>query len=342
MLNAVRGILIVVAGLFGYALAAAGGRHDLLEYISATLAGVLIGLLLVIIEVAISKKFIAMFGLVIIATIFGFVVSHFLISALYLIPAIKSSIAPQSESPGAQTLRLIFEFGVTSMITLVSLIAVIHMKDDLRVSLPWITFGDQKKSGNPIILDTSAIIDGRILELIDTNLIDSQLVVPQFVLNELHKLSDSEDKQKRIRGKRGLDVLQKLKENKNIDLNLHKAFLPYLKEVDEKLVRLAKLMNGRIMTCDANLAKIAQVQGIDTISLHEVTRALQLPIQQGDRLEIELVRPGENPGQGVGFLEDGTMVVGEGCRERIGQKVRLVITNIITTQAGRMIFGRPE
>jgi uncharacterized protein YacL len=197
-------------------------------------------------------------------------------------------------------------------------------------------------------LDTSVIIDGRIADLCDTRIIDTKLIVTRFVLQELQAIADSSDKLKRNRGRRGLDILKKLQSNPKIELQVHEGMTPEVREagekarVDERLVLFAKSVGGRVVTNDFNLNKIAQLQGVEVINLNEVANALKTVALPGEIMTIRIVKPGDQPGQGVGYLDDGTMVVVEQGRSHIGTEVQLTVTSVLQTPAGRMIFGRVE
>ena len=203
------------------------------------------------------------------------------------------------------------------------------------------------KGGRALVLDTSVIIDGRIADVCDTRFIDTRLVVPRFVLQELQGIADSSDKLKRSRGRRGLDVLKRLQTNPKLELQMHDGNIPELRtgeriRVDERLVILAKHLNARVVTNDFNLNKIAQLQGVDVINLNELALALRTVALPGELLQVRLVKPGDQIGQAVGYLDDGTMVVVEQGRNLIGQDVAVVVTSVYPTAAGRMIFGKPD
>jgi uncharacterized protein YacL len=201
------------------------------------------------------------------------------------------------------------------------------------------------KGGRPLVLDTSVIIDGRIADICDTRFIDTKLIVPRFVLQELQTIADSADKLKRNRGRRGLDMLKRMQTNDKVDLHVHEAHLPELREfykVDERLVVLAKALGARVVTNDFNLNKIAQLQGVDVINLNELANALKSVALPGETMTLRLVKQGDQIGQGVGYLDDGTMVVVEQGRNYIGQEVGISVTSVLQTPAGRMIFGRVE
>jgi len=221
---------------------------------------------------------------------------------------------------------------------------ILQTKDDIRFVIPYIEFTKQIKGVRPILLDTSVIIDGRIADIAESRLIESPLVVPRFVLGELQAIADSSDKLRRNRGRRGLDILNRLQGNAKIDVAITDPQIAKSEgmDVDHKLVALAKTLGARIATNDYNLNKIAQLQGVDVININDLAGALRPVVLPGESISVRIVKPGEEMGQGVGYLDDGTMVVGEQCREMVGQEVELVVTSVLQTSAGRMIFGRRE
>jgi uncharacterized protein YacL len=227
----------------------------------------------------------------------------------------------------------------------ITISTLLQTKDEFRFIIPYVEFAKQVKGGKPLVLDTSVIIDGRIADLCDTRIIDSKLIVTRFVLQELQGIADSSDKLKRNRGRRGLDILKKLQNNPKIELEMQEGRVPEAGEkarVDERLVLFAKSVGGRVVTNDFNLNKIAQLQGVDVINLNEVANALKTVALPGEGMTIRIVKPGDQPGQGVGYLDDGTMVVVEQGRAHIGSEIGLTVTSVLQTPAGRMIFGRVD
>jgi uncharacterized protein YacL len=239
--------------------------------------------------------------------------------------------------------------GVRLLLTVIccyiSISTLLQTKDEFRFIIPYVEFSKQVKGARPLVLDTSVIIDGRIADICDTGILDTKLVVPRFVLQELQGIADSSDKIKRNRGRRGLDVLKRMQGNPRVELQMHEANVPELRDVhkvDERLVVLAKVLGARVVTNDFNLNKIAQLQGVDVINLNELSNALKLVALPGEHLTVRIVKQGDQIGQGVGYLDDGTMVVVEQGRSYIGQDVSIVVTSVLQTPAGRMIFGRIE
>ena len=222
---------------------------------------------------------------------------------------------------------------------------ILQTKDDVRFVIPYVEFAKQTRGARPLILDTSVIIDGRIADICDTKIIDSPLVIPRFVLQELQTIADSSDKLKRNRGRRGLDMLNKLQTNDQVEIKISDARLPSIEEagdVDQKLLALGKKTDGRIVTNDYNLNKIAQLRGVDVININDLANALKPVVLPGESMVVRIIKPGEESGQGVGYLEDGTMIVAENSRDHINEDVQIVVTSVLQTSAGRMIFGRPE
>jgi uncharacterized protein YacL len=236
---------------------------------------------------------------------------------------------------------------VTSLVSNLLLIylcvtMLLQTKDRFRFIIPYVEFAKEVKGGRPYLLDTSSLIDGRIADLIDTKIIDSEMLVPSFVLQELQDIADSNDKLRRNRGRRGLDVLGKLQGNAGVDVKLYEVKQGEVKiaPVDQKLVELAKKLGGRVVTNDFNLNKVASVQGVDVVNLNDVANALKPRYLPGERVSIKIMKPGESLGQGVGYLDDGTMVVCEQGNTMIGKDVDIVVTSVLQSSAGRMIFGR--
>lgn len=218
---------------------------------------------------------------------------------------------------------------------------VVGIRIGRRFSLVPISNGtySMSQTQQPKILDTSAIIDGRVADLSRTGFLEGPLLVPQFVLRELQRISDSADGHKRIRGKRGLDILQTLMNVETVNVRIVDTDFPHVPDVDTKLVELAKLQNAKIVTTDMNLNKVASVQGIQILNTHELSNAIRPAVLPGESLKVYLLREGKEAGQGVAHLDDGTMVVVDHARRWIGKHVEVVVTSVIQTNAGRMIFS---
>lgn len=220
-----------------------------------------------------------------------------------------------------------------------SVSVVLTTRDDLRLVIPYVEFAKQVRGTRPLLLDTSVLIDGRFEDLGRTGILDAPVVVAQFVIDELQALADSGDGTKRQRGRRGLDVLQRLQGNPWIDLEIE-DFRNEGRSTDRALVEVAKAERFRIVTTDTGLERVAQINGVACLNLNAVATAMRTGQVTGESLRIAVVKRGENPHQGVGFLEDGTMVVVDHGARRIGETVETVVTNTVQTSAGRLIFAR--
>ena len=201
-------------------------------------------------------------------------------------------------------------------------------------------FKDARPQRRYRILDTSVIIDGRIAEIVETGFLDGALVVPQFVLNELQMVADSSDPLKRNRGRRGLDILHRIQKMAGVEVIISDVDFPQVKEVDLKLIELARTLLGRIVTNDFNLNKVAQLRGVDVLNINELANALKPVVLPGEAMNVFILKEGKEYNQGVAYLDDGTMVVVDNARSRIGRNVDIVVTSVLQTTAGRMIFGR--
>jgi uncharacterized protein YacL len=201
-------------------------------------------------------------------------------------------------------------------------------------------FRDTRPQKRYRILDTSVIIDGRIADIVETGFLDGALVVPQFVLKELQYVADSSDPMKRNRGRRGLDILHRIRKMAGVEVIISDQDYPNVKEVDLKLIELARTMMGRIVTNDFNLNKVAQLRGVEVLNINELANALKPVVLPGELMSVFVLKEGKEYNQGVAYLDDGTMVVIDNARTRIGKNLDIVVTSVLQTTAGRMIFGR--
>ena len=197
-------------------------------------------------------------------------------------------------------------------------------------------------TASPKVLDTSVIIDGRILDIINTDFLEGELIVTEFVLEELQHIADSPDDLKRERGRRGLDIINKIKESKKIKLTVLDKDYKDIKEVDAKLLKLALDLGAKVFTNDYNLNKVADVQGIPILNINDLANSLKPVVIPGEKMEIEVIKKGKGKNQGVGYLEDGTMVVIEDGQDLIDKTIKAKVTSVLQTSAGRMIFVRAE
>ena len=219
------------------------------------------------------------------------------------------------------------------------ILAMRSNKEDFALIIPFVRFSPQNKPDNLLLLDTSVIIDGRIADLIETRFLDGLIVVPRFVLREIQQIADSADAIKRARGRRGLEMLNRIQRNTNIEVRIHDGDFPEEKEVDAKLVRLARNLNARLFTNDYNLAKVAQLQKVNYVNLHEVAKCLKVVLLPGEMLHLKIVREGKDKGQGVGYMPDGTMVVVNNAQALIGHHIEAQVQTLLQTGAGIIVFA---
>jgi len=284
-----------------------------------------------------KKKFSALAGV-----FFGLLVG--LLILWVLAPVVDMMITTFSVNvtqPGVTAIKWIL--GICICFLTISI--VMRTKDDVRFVIPYVEFAKQTKGARPLILDTSAIIDGRIVDLCQSKLFDAPLIVPRFVLNELQLIADSADKLKRNRGRRGLDILNKMQTDPVIDIEIDDTVLPEVEEakgVDQKLLLFSKARNGRLATTDYNLSKVARVREVDVVNINDLANSLKVVALPGETMEIKIIKPGEEAEQGIGYLDDGTMVVVEGARNKIGRELIISVTSSLQTSAGKMIFGKFE
>ena len=204
------------------------------------------------------------------------------------------------------------------------------------------TFGGGVTGDSSIVVDTSVIIDGRILDLVKTHFVSGKLIIPRFVLNELQGVADSEDTLRRNKGRRGLEILNDLKRQPDVEVVVAEEDFENELDVDSKIIRLAKHYKAKLMTVDYNLNRVAKIQNIDVLNVNELSNALRPVLLPGETLKIKIIQPGKDEGQGVGYLEDGTMVVVEDGGRWIGQEREVIVTRVFQTVAGKMIFAMPE
>ena len=264
---------------------------------------------------------------------FGFL-SSLLISALAALPLAVLPLTPEAKSFVAATVFLLIVFiGTVLGFQHPQWFHPIRILELLK---------SYQIGKNYKILDTSVIIDGRIADLVDTGFIEGTLVVPRFVLRELQYIADSADPMRRNRGRRGLEMLQRMQKKGNIDISILEVDFPNVKEVDLKLIELAKDINGKILTNDYNLNKVAQLHSVQVLNINELATALKPVVLPGESMKVYILKEGKEYNQGVAYLEDGTMVVVDNARKLIGKNIEITVTSVLQTSMGKMIFGKYE
>jgi uncharacterized protein YacL len=231
-------------------------------------------------------------------------------------------------------LALFLSFGYIGIV-----LAMRSNKEDFSLIIPYVRFAPRNKPDNLLLLDTSVIIDGRIADLIEGNFLEGLIVVPRFVLKELQQIADSSDSVKRARGRRGLEMLNRIQRNPRNEVKIHDGDFPDEKEVDSKLVRLARNLGAKLFTNDYNLGKIAELQSVNYVNLHEIAKSMRTVLLPGEALSLRLAREGKDKNQGVGYLPDGTMVVVNNGHDYIGQQVEAQVQSLLQTGAGIIVFA---
>ncbi len=236
-------------------------------------------------------------------------------------------------------LGLFLSFGYIGMV-----LAMRSNKEDFSLIIPYVRFSPQNKPDNLLLLDTSVIIDGRIADLIETKFIEGLVIVPRFVLLELQQIADSADEVKRARGRRGFEMLNRLQNNSKIEVRIHDGDFPEEKGVDAKLVRLARNLNAKLFTNDYNLAKVAGLQSVTCVNLHEIGHLMKAALIPGEIIQLKVVREGRDKGQGIGYLPDGTMVIVNNGQDHVSQTVSAHVLSTVQTGAGVLVFAevKPE
>lgn len=218
-------------------------------------------------------------------------------------------------------------------------ITVLQTQDDFRLVIPYVEFAKQIRGVRPILLDTSALIDGRVADIASTGFIQAPMIIPNFVVHELQQLADSADALKRARGRRGLDMITRLQRNAPVDVSIDETPMGST-GVDQMLVELARSTPAVILTTDVGLARVAAIQGISALNLNDLANAAKVNLTPGESISVRILRAGEQAGQGVGFLPDGTMIVIEDGSNAIGENVQATVTSALQTSAGRLIFAK--
>lgn len=233
-------------------------------------------------------------------------------------------------------------YGILSAIVFsyLGIITVLHGQEEFTLMIPFVKLDSKGPSEEMILLDTSVIIDGRIADIANTYFLSGKLILPRFVLKELQLIADSSDPLKRNRGRRGLDVLNTIRSNPNIQVKIHELDFPEFNTVDAKLVKMGQVLQAKVFTNDYNLNKVAELQGVKVLNINDLANALKPVVMPGEEMEIKILKEGKEHDQGVAYLDDGTMVVVDNGRRRLGHAVKVTITSVLQTQAGRMIFAK--
>jgi len=328
-------LAVLIAHLSAPEISGEPGRTNFYVILFSTIG---LGAVAFLVDIFTPKKSLAALAGVFFGLLVGIFISWALSPVLYMINEIYylglSDVA-------IQAIRWIM--GICICYLVISI--VMRTKDDVRFVVPYVEFAKQTKGIRPLVLDTSAIIDGRIADLYQSKLFDAPMIVPRFVLNELQLIADSADKLRRNRGRRGLDILKRMQSSSALDVEIDDTVLAeveQVKGVDQKLMVFTKHCNGRLATTDYNLSKVAQVREVDVVNINDLANSLKAIALPGEIMEVKILKPGEEAEQGIGYLADGTMVVVEGARNKIGRELVISVTSSLQTSAGKMIFGKFE
>jgi len=270
------------------------------------------------------------------ALVFGLVVGVILSFLSHSLIMLAFPEAAETENNYSLAIRLI----LICVFCYLSVALVYKTRHRFSFIIPYVEFHRQQKGPRALMLDTSVIIDGRIADICNTRVFDTPIIIPRFILRELQAIADSSDRLKRSRGRRGLDVVNRLQQSDAVEVVIEEGEVPGSDSVDSKLVRLANSMGARIVTTDFNLNKVAQIQGVDVLNINELANALRPVFLPGEDLQIQILKEGSEPGQGIGYLDDGTMVVVENGLEHVGRVATIEVTRTLQTAAGKMVFGR--
>jgi uncharacterized protein YacL len=326
----IRTLFFLAMAATGYAFGRALGTGNELWGMIGFAAG---SVAIIVLDLLLRRKDIS----VISAVFFGLVVG-------VVVAALLGPVLDMYETTLTKPVTDVAKVAIATLAAYLAVSLILQTKDDFRFIIPYIEFAKQQKGGRPLLLDTSVVIDGRIADIAATRFIDAPLVVPRFVLRELQAIADSADKLKRDRGRRGLDILNRLQTTQGVDIRIEDAPAQagQGEGVDQALVSLATQRSARILTVDYNLNTVATVSGVEVHTINDLANALKSSVLPGTTLEVKVLRPGQEEGQGVAYLEDGTMVVVEDGKDQIDKTVTITVTNVIQKSAGRIIFGRTD
>lgn len=298
-------------------------------YISALL-GLIFGVLILAFEMRVKRATLKTLIGAAVGSILG-ILGAFLIGVLI---SIQKEAAVSAEMQTFLTISLAFFMGY------VGLMVGAAKGDFIDLSALGGVFGDGNQNKDYKILDTSVIIDGRIADVAETGFLGGTIIIPQFILTELQQVADSPDSSKRQRGRRGLDMLQRLRNNNQLDIQIVETDFPKIKEVDLKLIELGQTLEGVVVTNDFNLNKVSELRGVSVLNINELANALKPVVLPGEAMKVFILKEGKEYNQGVAYLDDGTMVVVDNARRLIGKSADIAVTSVLQTTAGKMIFGR--
>lgn len=329
MILFIRLFFIFVCGLFGYFLQVpwlVQMQVPHVAWISAVVGG-LIGAVIVLLDVFFKQYTVRN----ILSVIAGFALG-LLTQRLFMMVLAYANFPEDVDRNFGVATAIVFSY--------LGIITILRGQDEFSLMIPFVHLDSKGPGEEMILLDTSVIIDGRIADIANTHFLSGKLILPRFVLKELQLIADSSDPLKRNRGRRGLDVLNAIQSNPNIQVKIHELDFPEFNTVDAKLVKMGQVLQAKVFTNDYNLNKVAELQGVKVLNINDLANALKPVVMPGEEMEIKILKEGKEHEQGVAYLDDGTMVVVDNGKRRLGHTVKVTITSVLQTQAGRMIFAK--
>jgi len=323
---AVRVFFALLSTIVGYYVGSLVGGFRVEAAIAGAGVGFFGSLLVILLEIRLRRVSVRNLSASVFGLIFGFFMAWILTLVVKLIPMDEKLYS---------AINIIFIL----IFCYLGMVMAMRGKDEFNLIIPYVRFAREEQKDEIIILDTSVIIDGRIVDMSQTHFIEGRFLVPRFVLRELQQIADSQDSLKRNRGRRGLDVLNRLQKTPNISIRIHEEDFSDIKEVDAKIVKLGQILNAKVFTNDFNLNKIAELQGVSVLNINDLANALKPVVLPGEEMTVRITREGKEYNQGVAYLDDGTMVVVDNAKRLIGQTITAVVTSVLQTSAGRMIFA---
>ena len=322
-INLLRSLFVAFATCLGSMI----GEPLLGSPLAGTMSGATFGLFVVLADRLLHGITLRVFSSATLGLLVGFLFSRLLLSSKILDLA----------SPQTQWVSSLVVYATFSYVGM--MLAIRSNRDECAIIIPYVRFRQATVHDAPLLIDSNVIIDGRIPSLCATGFLSSSLVVPRFVLDELQRLADSSDGQKRERGRLALERLQRMQLDPNLSVTIHEAEEDSHVPVDTKLIQVAKMLDARLLTNDSGLCAIARIQNVSVLNLHDLTQALKPQLAAGDHVELSLVKEGRDAHQAVGYLPDGTMVVVNHARSHIGKTVAVVVASALQTSAGRLFFA---
>lgn len=334
-LNILRAFFVIACASIGWTISRTffpeEGNWFAGRYMIGMIVGLCLSIAMIVVEARAPRGFYPGIFAIVFGLLIGFVSSYFFLQGLSLLPHYS-----ELQHQVVDAIRAV----TTVFLCYLCVSLFLKSKDEFTFLVPFVRLTQQEYFRSPKVIDTSAIVDGRIAELCRTKMISGPLIVPRFALDELQKLAESEGRTNRARGQRGLDMLQQLQALKDIETTIDEEDDRTIEGAEARTIELARKRGAQIITCDYNLKTMAELHGIRVANLNEVALALKTRVLPGEQLDVHLLREGENDGQAQGFLPDGTMVVVEHARDRIGQDVAIEVTGVIQKPIGNLVFGK--